>query len=172
MDIRESESKEWITIRILLDSGDQDSFINDNSSTRYQLPRLIKSYPISLILTDGRPSKDDNINHYTPLILRIIDHEEEISLDIAPIIHHIILGIPWLEKHDPEIRYDRRILIFDSYFYRDNSTYFDKIVPLHWESSPSEIEYNNLEEEKIDKRDESRKILSSRNLSEVSRPQI
>ena len=159
-------------IRILIDSGDQDSFINDNLSTRYQLPCLTKPHPISLILTDGRPSKDGNINHYTPLILRITDHEEEISLDIAPIIHHIILGIPWLEKYDPEIRYDRHILTFDSSFYRDNCTYFDKTVPLYRESSPLEIEYNNLEEERIDKRDESRKVLPSRNLNEISRPQV
>jgi hypothetical protein len=172
VDVREPESKEWITTRALLDSGGQGSFINDNLSTRYQLPRLTKPHPISLILANGRPSKGGNINHYTPLMLRVADHEEEISLDIAPTIHHIVLGMPWLEKHDPEIRYGRRTLTFDSRFCRDNCAHFGKTVPLHREPSPSEVECNNLEEEKTDKRDESRKILPSRNLSEVSRPQV
>jgi hypothetical protein len=36
------------------------------------------------------------------------------------------------------------------------------------ESNPIETSYNNLEEERIDERDESRKILSPRNLSEIS----
>jgi hypothetical protein len=40
------------------------------------------------------------------------------------------------------------------------------------ESSPIETSYNNLGEERIDERDESRKILSPRNLNEVSRPQV
>jgi hypothetical protein len=93
MDIRESESKEWIMIRVLLDSGDQDSFINDNLSIYYQLPYLIKSYPIFLILIDDHPSKNDNINHYISLIFYIIDYKEEINLDIISIIHYIILGI-------------------------------------------------------------------------------
>jgi hypothetical protein len=105
IDYKSPESDEWISTRVLLDSGGQDSFINDKLSTSYQLPRLIKPQSISLILADGRPSKGGSIHHYNTLTLRIAEYEEAIGLDIAPTIHHIILGMPWLEKYDPIIHY-------------------------------------------------------------------
>src|SRR5579859_1284016 len=40
VDVKARESGEWISTRALLDSGGQGSFINDQLSTRYQLPCL------------------------------------------------------------------------------------------------------------------------------------
>ena len=34
--------------------------------------------------------------------------------------YHIILGLPWLEKHDPQTRWAARTITFSSPYYRDN----------------------------------------------------
>ena len=38
-------------------------------------------------------------------------HKEEIVLDLVPMgSHHVILGIPWFEKHNPRIDWGRRVI--------------------------------------------------------------
>src|SRR5579859_6580502 len=91
VDVKARESSKWMLTRVLL-AGCQGSFINDKLSTRYQLPRLVKPAPISLILADGSPSKGSNVTHFNPLILWIASNEEAIGLDIAPTTHDIVLG--------------------------------------------------------------------------------
>lgn len=80
--------------------------------------------------------------------------------------------MPWLERHDPSIRHKARTLTFRSSFCRDHCAYFRKTIPLHLEPSPTEAYCNNLERDKRDERDGSRKVLLSRNLSEVPRSQV
>src|SRR5579859_2252146 len=172
VDVKAGESSKRMSTRALLDMGGQGSFINDKLSTRYQLPRLVKPTPISLILANGSPSKGGNVTHFNPLILRIAGNEEAIGLDVAPTTHDIVLGIPWIEKHDPAIRYDRNTMTFNSPFCRANCTHFGKSVPLHKEPSPAEVGSWQLGAYQRDKGDGSMKVLPPRNQSEVSRPQV
>ncbi len=132
------DNTDWITTRALLDSGGQGSFINDKLFNRYALLCLPKPRPISLILADGQPSKGGDIHSYTPVTLRIAGGEEAIGLDVAPTTHHIVLGVPWLEKHDPSISFDRRTLTFSSQYCRTHCTHYSKTIPLHPEPSIAE----------------------------------
>jgi len=149
----------------MVDCGGQGSFINNNFSKQYQLPCRPKSFPVSLVLADGSQSQAGHLTQYNPVLLRTAGNEEPIGLDIAPTSHNIILGMPWLKKHDPAIRFGRQELTFDSPFCQQHCSHYGKTIPLH--ASPRE-----LGEEEIDKRDESRKVLPPRNLSEVSRAQV
>ncbi len=132
------DNTDWITTRALLDSGGQGSFINDKLFNRYALPCLPKPRPISLILADGQPSKGGDIHSYTPVTLRIAGGEEAIGLDVAPTTHHIVLGVPWLEKHDPSISFDHRTLTFSSQYCRTHCSHYSKTIPLHPEPSIAE----------------------------------
>ena len=114
IDIKSADSEEWKSARAMVDCGGQGSFINDNLSQSYQLPRLPKQHPVSLVLADGAPSRAGHITHYNPLVLRTAGNEELLGLDIAPTSHDIILGMPWLKKHDPAIRFGSNHLTFDS----------------------------------------------------------
>jgi len=149
----------------MIDCGGQGSFINDNFSQQYQLPCRPKSFPVSLILADGSQSQAGPLTQYNPVLLRTAGNEEPLGLDIAPTSHDIILGMPWLKKHDPAIRFGRQELTFDSPFCQQHCSHYGETIPLHTSN-------RKLGEEEIDERDEARKVLPPRNLSNVSRTQV
>ena len=161
----DSESEGWVSTRAMVDCGGQGSFINDNFSQQYQLPCRPKSFPVSLILADGSQSQARPLTQYNPVLLRTAGNEEPLGLDIAPTSHDIILGMPWLKKHDPAIRFGRQELTFDSPFCQQHCSHYGETIPLHTSN-------RKLGEEEIDERDEARKVLPPRNLSNVSRTQV
>jgi hypothetical protein len=171
VDLKPTDSKEWISTRAMVDCGGQGSFINNKFSHRYSLPRHTKVYPVSLVLADGSQSQAGHITQYNPVTLRTADSEERLGLDVAPTAHDIILGMPWLSKHDPAIRFGRRDLTFDSPFCRQHCDHYGKTIPLHTIPHVAEKD-RKLGEEKIAQRDESRKVLPPKNLSEISRTQV
>jgi hypothetical protein len=105
----------------MVDCGGQGSFINDKLSQSCQLPRLPKQPPVSLVLADGSLSQAGYITHYNPIVLRTAGNEELLGLDITPTSHDIILGMPWLKKHDPAVRFGSNYLTLDSPFCQKNS---------------------------------------------------
>lgn len=115
----------------MVDCDGQGSFINDKLSQSYQLPCLPKQQPVSLVLADGSPSQAGHITHYNPIVLRTAGNEELLGLDITPTSHDIILGMPWLKKHDPAVRFGSNHLTFDSPFCQKNCTHYDQTIPLH-----------------------------------------
>ena len=172
VDIKSAESEEWKSARAMVDCGGQGSFINDKLSQSYQLPRLPKQHPVSLVLADGSPSRAGHITHYNSLVLRTAGSEESLGLDIAPTSHDIILGMPWLKKHDPAIRFGSHHLTFDSAYCQKNCDHYGQTIPLHQAPHISDSNPTILGEERRVERDESRKVLPPRNLSEVSRSQV
>ena len=49
-----------------------------------------------------------------PLPLAFQGHHEEIVLDIVPMARHdVVLGTPWLEKHNPSIDWVQKVLRFE-----------------------------------------------------------
>ena len=131
IDLKSPEAGEWIAARAMLDCGGQGSFINSNLSHCYPLPRCPKPHPIALILADGSQSQAGHVTHFNPLLLHTAGHEEPLSLDIAATSHDVILGMPWLSKHDPAIRFGQRELTFDSPFCREHCAHYGKTIPLH-----------------------------------------
>ena len=172
VDIKSADSEEWKPARAMVDCGGQGSFINDTLSQNYQLPRLPKQHPVSLVLADGSPSKAGHITHYNPLVLRTAGNEELLGLDITPTSHDIILGMPWLKKHDPAIRFGSNHLTFDSPYCQKNCDHYGQVIPLHQAPHVADSKAHQLGEERRVERDESRKVLPPRNLSEVSRSQV
>ena len=73
-------------------------FINENRIATYR-----KNNGYELIVVDG--SRLPDIDSETILLLLAIQrHYEEITLDVLNTASHdIVLGMPWLEKHNPVI---------------------------------------------------------------------
>ena len=172
VDVKSADSEEWKSARAMVDCGGQGSFINDKLSQSYQLPRLLKQQPVSLVLADGSPSQAGHITHYNPLVLRTAGNEESLGLDIAPTSHDIILGMPWLKKHDPAIRFGSNHLTFDSSYCQKNCAHYGQTIPLHQAPHIASPTAPPLGEEKRNERDGSTKVLPPRNLSEVSRNMV
>jgi len=102
----------------MIDSGATSSFINNNFVKDHNLPLDKKPLSIPLHVIDGRPIVSGEITHNTiPLNLLITNHSEEITLDVTQLgTYPVILGIPWLKKHNPTILWkDHRILFKNKY---------------------------------------------------------
>lgn len=76
----------------------------------------LKCSPTTMIMADGNRSSDGPITHFDRRTLRIAGHIEQLALDIAPLSHPLILGMPWLRKNNPRIDFHNDIVTFDSTF--------------------------------------------------------
>lgn len=110
--------KELIHATALIDSGATSNFVHIDFVKQHNIPQKAKKRPIPLEVADGRPISTGHITHSTTeltLVIRNTDHEEQIMLDIAPLgRHQVILGIPWLKKHNPSIIWPSHSIKFDS----------------------------------------------------------
>ena len=152
MELKPTGTEDWVATRAMIDCGGQGSFINEKFSHYHRLPSRIKTHPVSLVLADGSQSQAGNITQYNPLSLRTAGNEEPLSLDVAPMTHDVILGMPWLRKHDPAIRFGRRTLTFDSPFCEQHCGHYGETLPLHISPHTPKVG-DDLGEEKIQERD-------------------
>ena len=66
-----------------------------------------------LVAIDGKPLPSVN-SETVPLCLVFQEHSEEIALDVMPTARHdIVLGTPWLERHNPTVDWKERVLTFE-----------------------------------------------------------
>ncbi len=89
----------------LVDSGATSSFIDQTFVAQHNIHVVKKLIPVPVKVIDGKTITFGAITHETtPLELRIGKHAEKIVLNIISTPHHpIILGLPWLEAHNPII---------------------------------------------------------------------
>ena len=97
-----------------MDSGSSCNFIDSNLVQSANIPRILKSSPISVLLADN--STAASITHETiPISLTLVQcgHCEIITLDLfnsgSPDFS-VILGLPWLQKHNPSINWSTGIV--------------------------------------------------------------
>ncbi len=88
-----------------MDSDTTSSFINQTFVAQHNILMVKKSTLVSVEVIDGRTIASSAITHETtPLELCIGKHVEKIVLNIISTPHHpVILGLPWLEAHNPII---------------------------------------------------------------------
>jgi hypothetical protein len=103
-------------VSTLVDSGATSSFIDQTFLAQHNIPVVKKSTPIPVEVIDGRTIASGAITHETtPLELCISKHTEKIVLNIISTPHHpIILGLPWLEAHNPIIDWRFKTLTFNA----------------------------------------------------------
>jgi dUTP pyrophosphatase len=74
-----------------------------------------------LPLLDVKGIRIGELRHQVTVTLCIGSHEEGLTLDVAPIRQHqIILGLPWLEAHDPEVTWSMGHIRFGSHYCNEN----------------------------------------------------
>ena len=98
----------------LIDSGASGMYISEGLVRRLGLAtRKKKDGGYDLIAVDGSdlPSVDSET---MPLSLVFWKHYERVILDIVPMAgHDVVLGTPWLERHNPNIDWIQRVLKFE-----------------------------------------------------------
>src|SRR5271154_7105841 len=104
-----------LALRVMIDSGATGNYLSAQSARRHQIPTQRKQTPYPLKMIDGTPvkGKGEVDEETSELTLWIKGHEEKIKLDLVDFsLYDLILGIPWLEKHNPEIDWGKRTMQF------------------------------------------------------------
>uniref|UniRef100_A0A803TPI1 DUF4939 domain-containing protein n=1 Tax=Anolis carolinensis TaxID=28377 RepID=A0A803TPI1_ANOCA len=111
-----SVKKGPVMIHAMIDSGATNNFIDREyaDSLGLQYHDFKNARVVQAI--DGRPLKTGPVSQWTePTRMWIREHMEEISFFVTEVPHFpVILGIPWLTLHDPNISWSNRELQFAS----------------------------------------------------------
>lgn len=96
----------------MIDSGAGGSFISERFVKRHGIATRQKSEGYELIAADGS-SLPDVDRETVPIRLVYQQHHENITLDVVALAKHdIILGMPWLRRHNPVLDWISGVLTF------------------------------------------------------------
>jgi hypothetical protein len=72
--------------------------------------------PMPLINFNREEDRSATVNYFAVADLRLGDHlEKRQFFFVTTLSHHpIILGIPWLKLHDPQLRFGKETILFNS----------------------------------------------------------
>ena len=106
---------ESVSINAMIDSGATKDFIDKGICEKHQIITKVAEKPRDIYLADGNLSELGPITHIAEVPMEIRGHKELATLQVANLQNHeIILGMPWLEGHNPEIDWEKRKISFDS----------------------------------------------------------
>lgn len=96
---------------VLIDSGASGNFCSLEFARRHHLPVVTRPRRRLITLADG--SQQTSRLCVASTQLRLGEHCEQLSLSVLPLGQHsfdIVLGMPWLIKHNPHIDWKQRTL--------------------------------------------------------------
>ena len=104
----------------LLDSGASSNFISEAFINQHQIPVYTRKRPIPLSSLNGQPFLTPGVQYFTDIMhLSFQDHSESLCFNVIPIKgYDVVLGIPWLRKHDPVIEWSSNTINFLSRYCR------------------------------------------------------
>jgi hypothetical protein len=104
--IETHEKNEPIETRPLVDSGTEGTFMDQNYARKHGFNLTKLEYPITARNVDGTENKQGTIRYYTDLDLYVNSKTNMEQFLITGLGNQkIILGLPWLRKHNPEINW-------------------------------------------------------------------
>lgn len=102
---------------VMIDSGATSTFINRRLVESLGLTLTKKTHPRPLFTVDGSQIKGGSVKFEVLVQLSLGHHQEDIVLDVVDIGRHdIILGTPWLTRHNPAIDWTTHLVTFTSLF--------------------------------------------------------
>ena len=105
----------------MIDSGAEGCLIDEEWAKSRGLTFRPLNRPFGLRVADGRDSDGGMIRYVVQARMRIGDHTEKASFFVTKLEGHpIILGIPWLRKHNPLPDWTRNTLLFNSSYCHTN----------------------------------------------------
>jgi RNase H-like domain found in reverse transcriptase/Reverse transcriptase (RNA-dependent DNA polymerase)/Integrase zinc binding domain/Chromo (CHRromatin Organisation MOdifier) domain/Retrotransposon gag protein/Zinc knuckle/Retroviral aspartyl protease len=104
-------------ITVMIDSGSHGNYIDTTWAKNATIPWTPKEYPYKITTIDGGKIGSGNVTAETePVKMTIQGHTETIKFDLLSMEgHDMVLGIPWLAFHNPQIDWKKGRLTFPSY---------------------------------------------------------
>jgi hypothetical protein len=99
----------------MVDCGATEHFIGKKYAEQVGIPLDKKKIPRRVLAVNGREVASGLVTHNTTVKLTTNNHQEMIKLHCITISNSpIILGLPWLKKHNPKINWREGRVMFDS----------------------------------------------------------
>lgn len=98
----------------LLDSGASACFLDEEFARRHNVPLVLKLKPVYVEVIDGRPLLSGNVTHESkPVEIAFENHSSFVTFNIIRTPSNpVVLGLSWLEKHNPTIDWRLRRMTF------------------------------------------------------------
>jgi hypothetical protein len=117
--ILELGSKTLPTYAMINIGAEGKGFVDQSWAASHELFLKKLKKPFGLKVFDGRDAENGIIIHYVETRLRTEDYCEKIKLFVTQLAYYfVILGMPWLKKHDPKIGFASYTFTFDSEYCR------------------------------------------------------
>ena len=109
-----------VSTTALVDSGANGiAFVDRSFARNHKLPLKPLRKPRRLEVVDGRQSVAGSITHLTQLPIEIQGHKEVLPCFVTKLGQQpIVLGIPWLQRHDATISWKNNTLTLASEYCR------------------------------------------------------
>src|SRR5947207_11099177 len=91
VEISYPEKEDRIDTRALIDYGEEGNFVNEQFSKTNLIPHVPKFISIILVLANDECSERGSVTRFNPIIHKTGRNKESIALDIATVVHDIIL---------------------------------------------------------------------------------
>ena len=102
--VHQHGKRETVVINAMIDSGATEDFIHQEVGNKHEIKIIKATNPREIYLVDGKPSTMAPVTHMTKVSMNISSNRELATFQVANLQHHeVILGMPWLRKHDPTI---------------------------------------------------------------------
>ena len=92
--------------KVMIDSGATGNYMSPNFKAHLGLLRIKKAQPEPISGLNGENlgshlSEESGFVH-----IAVLGHKEQINFDVTPLgQYNVVLGIPWLRNHNPEINW-------------------------------------------------------------------
>jgi len=98
---------EGITVKALLDSGATGMFIDRKMVAKHGFRLQKLERPVTIRNVDGMNNSTGTITYQVEMNIYYKSHMERIRIDICDLERtEVILGMPWLQAHNPEINWE------------------------------------------------------------------
>lgn len=101
--------------RVLIDSGATGTFVSQSFVDKHFLTTYPLVEPVSVRNADGSLSQGGSITSYCEIILSAPpSFREKLTLEVAVLGQFdVILGLPWLERHNPLVDWKAGTMVFN-----------------------------------------------------------
>ena len=102
------DTHEGVTVKVLLDSGATGMFIDRKFADKhgFRMDKLEK--PLIVTNVDGSNNSGGRITHEVECNVYYRGHQERMKFDVCNLGRtDVILGMPWLAAHNPEIDWEK-----------------------------------------------------------------
>jgi len=104
IEIEKVDTHKGITVKALLDSGATEMFMDKDMAKKHGFKITKLERPLKVKNVNGTENSGGSITHQVEVNVFYKNHVERMRIDVCNLEKtEVILGMPWLQAHNPEI---------------------------------------------------------------------